>query len=135
MGNYKLVTTPLAAHFKLSGKTCSASIVKIKKISHVPYSSAVRSLMYAMICTRPDLAYALSIVSRYMRNLGKDHWKAMKWILHYVNGSLDRCLVFDKHKTTTYNIAGFVDCDYGGYLDCKRSTSCYIFTMCVGAIS
>ena len=73
MSNCKPVTTPLAAHFKLSVESCPASEVEIEKMSYVPYSSAVGSLMYAMVCTRHDLAYAVSMVSRHMHNLGKDH--------------------------------------------------------------
>ena len=41
----------------------------------VPYASAVGSLMYAMVCTRPDIAHALGVVSRYMANPRKEHWK------------------------------------------------------------
>ena len=44
----------------------------------VPYTSAVDSLMYAMVCTRPDIAHAVGVVSRYMANPGKDHWEAVK---------------------------------------------------------
>jgi len=73
MNNYKPVTTPLAAHFKVSPKCCPASEEEIEKMSHVPYSSTVRSLMYATVCTRPDLAYAVSVGSYYMHNPGKDH--------------------------------------------------------------
>ena len=57
-------------------------------MSNVPYSSTVGSLMYAMICTRPDLSHTVSVVSRYMHNPGKDHWEAVKWILRYVKGSI-----------------------------------------------
>jgi len=48
-----------------------------------------------------------------MHNPSKDHWEAVKWILSYVKGSLDRCLVFDKSKTASYDAVGFVDSDYG----------------------
>ena len=47
----------------------------------VPYASAVGSLMYAMVCTRPDIGYAVGVVSRFMSNPGKEHWNAVKWIL------------------------------------------------------
>ena len=77
ISNYKPVTTPLAAHFKLSAESCPTFEVKIE-MSYVPYSSAVGSLIYAMVYTRPDLAYAVSVVSCYMHNPGKDHWKAVK---------------------------------------------------------
>ena len=50
-------------------------------MSKVPYSNAVGSLMYAMVCTRPDISHAVGTVSRYMHNPGKEHWQAMKWIL------------------------------------------------------
>ncbi|CAA0828942.1 Uncharacterized mitochondrial protein AtMg00810 [Striga hermonthica] len=62
----------------------------------VPYSSAVGSLMYAMVCTRPDIAHAVGIVSRCLSNPGKDHWKVVKWILRYLKGSANKCLTFEK---------------------------------------
>uniref|UniRef100_A0A2N9HLL9 Reverse transcriptase Ty1/copia-type domain-containing protein n=1 Tax=Fagus sylvatica TaxID=28930 RepID=A0A2N9HLL9_FAGSY len=53
-------------------------------MSKVPYASAIGSLMYAMVCTRPDIAHAVGVVSRYMSNPGKQHWEAVKWILRYL---------------------------------------------------
>ncbi|MCI97000.1 vacuolar protein sorting-associated protein 33, partial [Trifolium medium] len=49
-------------------------------MENVPYASAVASLMYAMVCTRPDISQAVSVVSRFMANPGKAHWEAVKWI-------------------------------------------------------
>jgi len=135
MTNCKSVSTPLAAHFKLSSDLCPTSKEEIDKMFSVPYASAVGSLMYAMVCTRPDLSYAVSVVSRFMHNPGKYHWDAVKWILRYVKGSLGKCLVFDKFKSTSSDVVGFVDSDYGGDLDRRRSISGYIFTLCEGAIS
>ena len=57
-------------------------------MSRVPYSSTIGSLMYAMVCTRPDIAHAVGVVSRYMNNPGKEHWDATKWILRYLRGTL-----------------------------------------------
>lgn len=71
----------------------------------------------------------------YMHNLGKDHWEAVKWILHYVNGTVKMRLVFDRNKAATYGVTGFVDSDYVGDLDRRKSIYGYIFTMCTGAIS
>ena len=50
-------------------------------MSNVPYSSAVGSLMYAMLCTRPDICFAVGLVSQYQSNPGREHWKAVKRIL------------------------------------------------------
>ena len=60
----------------------------------VPYSSAVGSLMYAMVCTRPDIAHAIGVVSRFLENSGKEHWEAVKWILRYLRGTTRDCLCF-----------------------------------------
>ncbi|KAG8503607.1 hypothetical protein CXB51_001802 [Gossypium anomalum] len=68
MQSAKPVSTPLAAHFRLSSALSPQSDDEIEYMSHVPYSSVVGSLMYAIVCSRPDLSYAVSAVSRYMAN-------------------------------------------------------------------
>lgn len=108
MSDCKLVSFPLASDFKLSSDSCPTTEEEIKKMAHVPYSSAVGNLMYAMVCSKLDLSYAVSVVSHFMHSPGKDHWDAMKWILHYMKGSLDKCLVFDKSKPITLDVAGHV---------------------------
>jgi len=104
-------------------------------MSNVPYSSVVGSLMYAMACTRPDLSYVVSVVSRYMHNPRKHHGEVVKWIVRYVKSTVDKGLVFDKNKAVTCDEIGLVDSDYTGDLDKRRSISEYIFTLCTGAIS
>jgi ATP-binding cassette subfamily B (MDR/TAP) protein 1 len=66
------VSTPLAAHFRFEPKTIPNIDSKKREMEKIPYSSAVGSLMYAMICTRPDLAHSVSVVSRFMSNSGRD---------------------------------------------------------------
>jgi len=68
MAEARPVTTPLAGYFKLSSKQCTQSLEEEEEISRVPYASAVGSLMYTIVCTGPNLAYAVSIVSRFMSN-------------------------------------------------------------------
>ncbi|KAL2633207.1 hypothetical protein R1flu_004686 [Riccia fluitans] len=76
----KLVGTPLANHFKhqLSVKFCPLDATEKGLMSKIPYESAVGNLMYMMVCTRPDIAYALGKVSKYNANPGKVHWEAVK---------------------------------------------------------
>ena len=74
------VTTPLAGHFRLSSSQCP-NPQEEDEMSQVSYASALRSVMYAIVCTRPDLTYAVSIVSWFMSNPGKQHWEAVKWVL------------------------------------------------------
>ena len=71
MQNEKPVSTPLANHFKLSKETCPETQEKIDYISRIPYSLVVGSLMYAIVCTRPDIAHAVGVVRRYMNNPSK----------------------------------------------------------------
>ena len=77
MQNAKVVTTSLAAHFRLSYALCPQSYEVVDYMSRVPYSNVVGSLMYAMECLRLDLAYAVSEVSRYIEKSGKEHWKTV----------------------------------------------------------
>ena len=59
----------------------------------VPYASVVGSLMYAMLCTRPDICYLVGMVSWYQSNLGPKHWQAVKHILKYLRRTRDYMLV------------------------------------------
>ncbi|KAG8472574.1 hypothetical protein CXB51_034372 [Gossypium anomalum] len=132
MRSAKPVSTPLVAHFRLSSALSLQSDDEIEYMSHVPYSSAVGSLMYAMVCSRPDLSYAVSAVSRYMANPGKEHWKAVQWILRYLRGTTDVCLQFGR---TEDGVIGYVDADFAGDLDRRRSLTGYVFTIGGCAIS
>ncbi|RVX20927.1 Retrovirus-related Pol polyprotein from transposon TNT 1-94 [Vitis vinifera] len=84
MDHSKPVSTPLAQHFKFDHSTLPSTDEEVEYMKSVPYSSVVGSLMYAMVCIRPDLAFAVSVVSRFMSNPGKAHWEAVKWIMRYL---------------------------------------------------
>jgi hypothetical protein len=73
MSDCKPVTTPLAGHFKLSKRNSPRNDEERVRMEGVSYLSAVGSLMYAMVCTRPDIAQAVGVVSRYMSNPGWKH--------------------------------------------------------------
>ena len=126
MKNAKPVSTPLATHFKLSAALSPQTNEEIHDMPYIPYASAVGSLMYAMVCTRPEISHAMSVVSRYMANPGKTHWQAMKWILRYLRGSDNSCLEFGR----TESLVGYVDSDYAGDLDKRRSLTGFVF--CLG---
>ena len=98
MKHPKPVSTPLGGHFKLSKKSCPSSNKEKENMASIPYSSTVRSLMYAMVCTRPDIAHAVGVVSRFMVNPGKEHWEAVKWIFRCLRGSSKSCLSFGSSK-------------------------------------
>ena len=73
MDDAKPVSAPLANHFRLSTNQCPKTNDEVKDMSKVPYVSVVGCLMYAMVCTRLDLAHAISVVSKFLSNPGRMH--------------------------------------------------------------
>ena len=101
-------------------------------MSKVPYASAIGNLMYAMLCTRLDIAHAVGIVSRFMSRPGKQHWEVVKWILRYLRGSSDTCLYF---TGASLKLQGYVDANFASDIDSRKSTIWFIFTLGGTAIS
>lgn len=117
MAQGKVVQTPIGQHFKLSASNSPQTDEEKQGMSNVPYASAVGSLMYLMVCTRPDIAYCVSIVSRYLANPGKEHWSAVKWILRYLKGIVDVGLVYGNYIGDDCNVIGYADADFAKDLD------------------
>ena len=132
----KPVGTPLTSHFKLSASMCPSSDDDKRYMENIPYTNVVGALMYATVCTRPDLSHAVSMVSRYMHNPGKEHWQTVKWILRYILGTIDVRIKFQKQEMFNLDnlVVGYVDSDYASDLDKRRSTMGYLFTMAGGPI-
>ncbi|KAL0286291.1 UNVERIFIED_CONTAM: Retrovirus-related Pol polyprotein from transposon TNT 1-94, partial [Sesamum calycinum] len=97
-----------------------------KHMAKVPYASVVRSLMYAMMCTRPDLCFAVRMVSRYQSNSGPDHWVAVKRILNYLKGTSDLALCYNGGSL---RLVGCSDADGSADRDERKSTSRYAFLL------
>ena len=132
MQDCKPISTPLPVSFKLSSSMSPSNEEGRMEMSRVPYASAVESLMFAMICTRPDIAHAVGVVSRYMANPGREHWNAVKRILRYIKGTSDVALCYGG---LDFIVRGYVDSDYAGDLDRSKSTTGYVFTLTGGAVS
>ena len=89
-----------------------------------------------MICTRTDLTYAVSTVNRLMSNSRKQYWKAVKWVLRYLQGTTRLGLVFQRLEMGKPKILqGYVNADYAEDLDQRRSTIDYIFMVAECVIS
>jgi len=98
-------------------------------MNEFPYAQAVGSLMYAMVCTRSEIAYAISVVSRFLSCPGKAHWNVVKWIMRYLKGSSTYGLLYGKIKSDKIEVMGFVDSDFAGDLDRRKSTSGYMIEL------
>jgi len=102
-------------------------------MKNIPCASAVGSIMYAQVCTRPDLAFVTGMLGRFQSNPGPEHWKLVKKTLRYMQGTKDYMLTY--RKSDNLQVVGYSDADLAGCVDTKKSTSGYIFTLAGGAIS
>ncbi|KAM2536707.1 hypothetical protein TB1_022120 [Malus domestica] len=131
----KLVGTPLSARFKLSSQQCPKTNEEKMKMDGVPYANLVGGLMYAMVCTHLDIAHAIGIGSRFIHNLGREHWNAAKWILRYLHGMRDKGICFERCDEGIDKFSvGYVDSDFAGDLDKRISMTGYVFTVAKGPI-
>lgn len=129
MRDCKPIAVPMAPGTKLqkSDDAFQQNAITIKA-----YQSMVGSLMYAMLGTRPDIAYAVSCVSRYASNPSDQHIVAVKKIFQYLQGTAHFGLEF---TGTLEDLKGFTDADWAGCEDTRRSTSGYVFNLGSAAIS
>ncbi|TYK05766.1 gag/pol protein [Cucumis melo var. makuwa] len=100
-------------------------------MSNIPYASAVESLMYAMLCTKPDICYSVRIVSRYQSNPGRNHWTAVKNTLKYLRRTKDYMLVYGSKDLI---LIGYTESNFQTDKDAKKSTIRSIFTLNGGAV-
>ncbi|KAE8541722.1 hypothetical protein D1P53_001894 [Cryptococcus gattii VGV] len=84
--------------------------------------------------TRPDLAHAASVLSRFISKWNESHWLAAKHCLRYIRGTSDLSLVFDAHSSKQVAL-GYVDADWGGDLNTRRSTTGYVFKVYGGVVA
>jgi hypothetical protein len=87
MNGSKSIKVPLPIGVKLCANQCPKTQEEEKDMSHVLYANAVGSLIYEMVCTRPNIAHALGVLSRYMSKPGKEHWTTVKRVFKYLHGT------------------------------------------------
>ncbi|RVW99466.1 Retrovirus-related Pol polyprotein from transposon TNT 1-94 [Vitis vinifera] len=132
MGKAKPVSSPLGSHLKLSSKQSPSSEKEKEEMQKVPYASVVGSLLYAMVCTRLDIAHVVGVVNRFLSNPGKEQWAVVEWILRYLMDTSKTCLCFGTNKPV---LVGCTDADMDGAVDSKKSTSSYLITFLGEAVS
>ncbi|KAJ9540535.1 hypothetical protein OSB04_027041 [Centaurea solstitialis] len=125
---------PMQHGIVLSKTQCPVSSKDQDKMKSVPYASAIGSIMYAMLCIRPDVAYSVSVASRYQQNPGESHWVAVKNILKYLRRTKEMFLVFGGTEDEI-SVTGYSDASFQTDRDDFRSQSGYVFTLNGGAIS
>ena len=94
---------------------CPRNEFEKEQMKNIPCASAIRSLMYAQVCTRPDIAFAMGMLGRYQSNPGLDHWRAVKKVLRYLQGTKDYMLMY--RRTDNLEVVGYLDSDFSGSVD------------------
>ena len=128
MQNCRAVTKP-----QVPGSRLSAN--KSDPIHKQKYQALIGSLTYAVTATRSVLAQALGTVNQFSSNPNGEHWQSVKRILRYIKGTLDLGIQFDGSKEDEVKLSGFVDADWGGDVNGRKSQSGYIFSLCGGVVS
>ena len=95
--------------------------------SDTPYRQAIGSLMYLMICTKPDLAYCIGKLSQYCESPTVAHWNAVKRVLRYVKGTQTLGIMFG--RTDSSVPIGYCDSDWAGCKQSRKSTEGYVFLL------
>jgi hypothetical protein len=125
MENCKSAPTPIDAGTKLRNNSIS------EKIDGTLYTQLVGNLLY-LTATRPDIAYAVGMVCRFMSDPRLEHWNAAKRILRYMKGTYNLGLEYQNGGNV--QLAGYTDSDWAGDTDDRKSTFGYIFYLDLGAI-
>jgi hypothetical protein len=99
------------------------------------YQRAIGSLMYTMVQTRPDIAYAVSTLAQYSSNPNHTHWTAVKRIFRYLKGTLSLGIEYSRDARRGNELVGYSDADYAGDRDNRRSTSGFVFMLAGGPIT
>jgi len=123
---------PMGHGIHLSRTQCPSTPEDIERMKGIPYASAVGSIMYAMMCTRPDVSFALSMTSRYQANPGDGHWIAVKNILKYLRRTKDWFLVYG--GDSELSVRGYTDASFQTDRDDSKSQSGYVFVLNGGAV-
>jgi hypothetical protein len=129
MINCNSVLTPLDPSYKLSNNDCPTTDEEKDNMKQYPYREVIGSLQYLCYSTRPDINYAVNLLSRYTVNPGIKHWLAAKHLLQYIKGTKDYGLEFNNNDSNGNNnnliITAYSDADWAGDLDERKSTTGY----------
>jgi len=127
MVNARPVVTPMEKSY------AELSELPSKPARNVPYRQVIGSLMWLMVGSRPDLAYAIGRLAQHSQSPTEYHWIAIKRVLRYINGTKNHGILYD--RSLPINLKGYSDSDWAGCRNSRKSTSGYIFLVAGGAVS
>lgn len=111
--------------FAMGTTLCKGTDEEVKQAQAFPFMSLIGSLMYAAICTRPDITYAVNRLAQFNSCYTETHWLAAKHVLRYIKGSLNKGILY---KSSDGILRGYADADYANDKDSRRSVTGFLFT-------
>ena len=124
---------PMSTPMEVSSFKISSSNTDPEERAHnVPYRQAIGSLMYLMIGTRPDIGFAVGKLSQYCEQPLKSHWSSIKRVLRYIKGTRNLGITYSASESL--NPIGYVDSDWAGCLETRKSTEGMVFLLAGGAV-
>jgi len=133
MSKYSPSAIPLLSGLLLSAEDCSNTLEETYEMKNIPYHEVLGSLMWLQVATRPDLSFAINLLAHFTHNLGKPHWIVLKHVLTYVKNTIDYGITY--WAGGNLNLIGYVDSDFTGCKDTRRSTEGTIFIVAGGPVS
>ncbi|GJT07500.1 retrotransposon protein, putative, ty1-copia subclass [Tanacetum coccineum] len=134
MKNSKRGSIPMQEKLRLSKSQGASTPAELKRMQNVPYASAMGLIMYVVKCTRPDVAFAQNITSRFQQNPGDPHWTTVKNILKYMRNTKDMFLVYGGDIKRELRVSCYIDAGYLTDADDLKSQTGYVFVLNGGAI-
>ena len=125
--NEKQVAIPIQPNHKLTADLIDEQEKLRTVVDSTTYRQAIGKLMYLMTCSRPDICYAVSVLSRFMTVPREKHWRFVKHLLRYIKSTRDYALIFPRSNSLQLN--GYSDSDHAGDLGDRKSTSGFVFTL------
>jgi len=130
------VVTPMIPGLRLSKSDAPSTDDEHAEMANLPYANAVGVLLYLAMATQPGIAYAVSVLCRFIANPGLAHWHAVKHVFRYLRGTAKAQLVYRRNTFDAQQLfSAFVDADDAGNLDNGHSTGGYALLIAGGAVS
>jgi hypothetical protein len=130
--NAKRVSTPMEPNAQFSVDQCPSSTNQLARMKGIPYKEAIGSVLWPVVVSRPDAAYAIGVLAQFIQNPGLAHWEALKRLITYLGWTKDYWLTFGGRSKTL--VQGFCDADWASNKH-RHSISGYAFHFGNGAIS
>lgn len=122
------VSTPLPPGTKLTTAQCAVTDEQKATAKKLPYCALVGKLMYLVTASRPDIAYAVRELAKFMSNYGEEHWLAAKHVLRYLQGTRTQGITFGNIDDPYPLFRGFTDSDWANS-EGRKSISGYVMMM------